>query len=128
MNEMNIYNFSEILKQASDYMKNLHVRIQHVQSEIEKAEKENTDIGHYIEWNDLNASNGFKIYKQQQDCLRRRRKLKDELDYLESIDKQSKNAFRHQNGLELIVNSIEKTKNLHENRRYTPRVRKDLFE
>ena len=95
--------------------------VTHVQEEIQ-------DIMHYMEFNNLSASLGYKAYKELQDASQRRRELKDELDYLKSIEKRSKNALKHQDGLNQIVSGIEQTESNHQTRVYTPRIRKDLFE
>lgn len=89
--------------------------------ELEKLEieREITDIYHCIEFYNLNAAKGYKIYKMMQERLIRRRQNKDEtlkIDYILSggikglTSKQTRKRFE----------SLE-------NREYTPRALKELF-
>lgn len=128
MNEVNVYDFNEMLKQVNTFMTDLPRRIEQVKMQIDYVQGEQQDIEHYMEFVDLNASEGFKAYKQLQDVRKRRRKLKDELEYLTTIEKRMKNALRHQDGINQVVEGIVNTANQHETRTYRPRVRKDLFE
>lgn len=77
------------------------------QSEIDK---EVSDIQHYIELGRLNACDGFLIYKRLREALQRRRDVRD---YLQIVN------FAAECG-----NSI----NMLDDRKYSPRVLKDLFE
>ena len=128
MNEVNVYDFNQMLKQVNTFMADLPRRIKQIEMAVIHVQEEIQDIMHYMEFNNLNASLGFKAYKELQDARHRRRELKDELDYLMTIQKRSKNALRHQDGINQIVSGIEQTESNHQTRVYTPRVRKDLFE
>lgn len=128
MNEVNVYDFNDMLKQVNTFMTDLPRRIEQVKMQLDYIQGEQSDIEHYMEFVDLNASEGFKAYKQLQDVRKRRRKLKDELEYLNTIEKRMKNALRHQDGINQVVEGIVHTAKNHETRTYKPRVRKDLFE
>lgn len=89
--------------------------------ELEKLEieREITDIYHAMEFYNLDAAKGYKIYKMMQERLIRRRQNKDEtlkIDYILSggikglTSKQTRKRFE----------SLE-------NREYTPRALKELF-
>lgn len=58
-------------------------------SEIKKTvgiiDREVSDITHFIEFNNLNAKNGYKIYKLLQTKLQERRKIKDDMSYMQII-------------------------------------------
>ena len=82
-------------------------------------EREITDIYHAMEFYNLDAAKGYKIYKMMQERLIRRRQNKDEtlkIDYILSggikglTSKQTRKRFE----------SLE-------NREYTPRALKELF-
>lgn len=84
-----------------------------------KIEREITDIYHAMEFYNLDAAKGYKIYKMMQERLIRRRQNKDEtlkIDYILSggikglTSKQTRKRFE----------SLE-------NREYTPRALKELF-
>lgn len=85
-----------------------------------KCELALTDIRHYIEFTDLSVTGGYKIYKYQQDLLRLRRKLKDEIKVTEIIlnDLVNKDAKAHN-----VVNFLS----IKQSRAYCPRVLNNLF-
>ena len=87
--------------------------------ELLEIEREITDIYHAMEFYNLDAAKGYKIYKMMQERLIRRRQNKDEtlkIDYILSggikglTSKQTRKRFE----------SLE-------NREYTPRALKELF-
>lgn len=83
-------------------------------------EREITDLYHCMEFYNLNAAKGFKIYKMMQERLIRRRQNKDEtlkIDYILS------------GGISGLTskNTRKKFESL-ENRQYQPRALKELFE
>lgn len=55
--------------------------------ELSLVDQELCNLHHYVEFNDLNAAQGYRIYKRMQDALMRRRAIKDEL-YVVSVIKQ----------------------------------------
>ena len=76
------------------------------------------DLYHFIEFNDLNAVNGYKIYKRLQETLRQRRCVKDKLfdiDNLITLINYSK------------VKDVRKKVQLNKNKEYKPRVLFELF-
>ena len=128
MNEVNVYEFNDMLKQVNTFMTDLPRRIQQVKMEINYYQEELQDLEHYIEFTNLSASQGYKIAKEIKDVRMKRRELKNELEYLEIIEKRMKNALRHQDGISQVTDGISRTKERISTRTYTPRVRKDLFE
>ena len=88
--------------------------------ELLEIEREITDVYHAIEFYNLDAAKGFKIYKMMQERLIRRRQNKDEtlkIDFIMSggiNGLTSKQTRKHFESLE--------------NRQYTPRALKELFE
>ena len=88
-----------------------------------QVEKEICDIMHYIEFNNLDAANGYKIYKMLRECRIRRRKIKDE-------DVRVSAAIQALGGIDLqekLKSSICQIKSL-DNRIYRPRALNELFE
>ena len=102
--------------QLQQYKSNLSYMFSQVDKEI-------CDIMHYIEFNNLDAANGYKVYKMLRECRLRRRKIKDE-DYKVNAVMQSLGGVDFQ---EKLKSSIVQIKGL-ENRMYQPRVLNELFE
>lgn len=80
--------------------------------EVKANKAEMCDMYHYIEFNDLNASDGFKAYKKFQEILRNRRRIKDSIEYINSIDSEM-------NSIKNIFSSID---DKFSNRQYASRV------
>lgn len=86
-------------------------------------EKEICDLLHYIEFNTLDAANGYKIYKMLRECRVRRRQIKDENIRVSA-------AIRALGGLELqekLQDGLCQIRSL-DNRTYRPRILEKLFE
>ena len=87
--------------------------------DLEIVEKEIIDIYHAMEFYDLSASKGYKIYKMMQERLQRRREIKDDLEKIKimmgiHIEKES------------VDNAKQKIDNMNQ-RHYIPRVMIELF-
>lgn len=90
----------------------LSQKLSHVDQEI-------SDIQHYIEFNTLNAAEGYKAFKMLQDKLQERRVIKD--DFLKfQILSNAKVS-------DIFDGTLDKSLEVLENRTYTPRVLKELF-
>ena len=87
--------------------------------ELLEIEREITDIYHVMEFYNLDAAKGYKIYKMMQERLIRRRQNKDEtlkIDYILS------------GGIKGLTNKqTRKHFEAMENRQYQPRALKELF-
>lgn len=82
-------------------------------------DQEITDIQHYIEFNHLNAAEGYKAYKLLQDKLLERRAIKDDYSKFQMLaDAKVSDIF--DGTLEANIEKIN-------HRVYTPRVLKELF-
>lgn len=90
---------------------------------LSQVDKEICDIMHYIEFNTLDAANGYKMYKMLRDCRLRRRKIKDDLEKVNMIIPALGSAELLGN-LKTCLNQM----NGLDHRKYTPRVLDDLFE
>ena len=109
----------EIMKSLEMDFELLAKRKKFLELEKLEIEREITDIYHAMEFYNLDAAKGYKIYKMMQERLIRRRQNKDEtlkIDYILSggikglTSKQTRKRFE----------SLE-------NREYTPRALKELF-
>lgn len=78
------------------------------------------DIAHYIEFNDLSASQGFSIYKKEQEIRRERRVHKRNL-IITSAMRNNLIFAKPQGELEKIINKQAR-------KTYRPRILKELFE
>lgn len=128
MNKVNVEEFSQIIGRVDSFLTDLPRRIKQVEIEIDYCQSELQDLQHYIEFNNLSASQGWKLANEIKQVRIKRRHLKDELDYLQAIDKRMKNVFKHNSGVNDLAEGIKHTKEKHKARTYVPRVRKDLFE
>lgn len=112
-------NILEKMINWENYIKSLQEYMETIDDQLSLVDMEICDIRHYAENFDLNMYQGWKLYKMLQDACRRRRKIKDErikVDYILA-----------RNFVDCTNNAISNyIKNL-DNRKYTPRVLKELF-
>ncbi len=87
-------------------------KLSHVDQEI-------SDIEHYIEFNKLNAADGYKAYKMLQDKRIERRVIKD--DFLKF------KILSEANVSDIFNGTLEEKLRELDNRTYTPRVLNELF-
>ena len=112
--------FLEKVNEMYNFIKRLEDRRIDLKSEIATIDLEIVDIEHYVEFNEFNAAKGYKAYKMLHDTRKRRRELKDELEKIELIlgtSLKSKN-----------LDNLDKSIKGLDTRKYTPRVRKELFD
>lgn len=101
-------------------------RLEMIPKELELLDKEKLDIEHEIEMKNHSASSGYRMYRDLQITLRKRRELKDELVTLQRISERMSNRnplTSHVGGLSQSIKSREDYKKA---RTYSVRVRKDL--
>lgn len=100
---------NEMIKTADDF-KNLLEKssgILHEKMEaLKDAEKEVTDMYHMIEFCNLNAADGFSIYKALQKILKKRRVLKDEIFALDLVVGRLKSGATIDN-IDSFIKSVE---------------------
>lgn len=87
------------------------------QSDIDK---EIVDIQHYIELFELNEGDGYKAYKMLQARLKERREVKNEIFIVGPILSMNMKMQNPEN----IIKSIKGL----DNRKYDPRILKELFQ
>lgn len=98
------------------YLKSLNERQSSLSDRLNKLDRETQDVLHYIEFTNLNAFQGYKIYKLLQDIRQERREIKDELAQVDTILSQ------------LNISQFIKELPVLTNRKYVPRELPDLFE
>lgn len=113
------YDILDKVKEISIFTKQLEERRLYLMEMIHTVELEIVDIEHAAEFYNLNASQGYKLYRLLHDARVKRRELKDEL---EKINLSLGTSIRS-NNMENLQRSIVGL----EHRKYTPRVNKELF-
>lgn len=101
-------------------LKQYRVNLNHMLSEVDK---EICDIMHYIEFYNLDAAKGYKMYKMLKDCRLRRRKIKDEYEKVG----MAITALANEDLIEKMKTALKQMKGL-DSRLYTPRILTELFE
>ena len=115
---MSRVNFKEIVS----YAKMLQSEYDEVKEEKSKLDLEIADVLHYIELNNFNAVQGYKLAKMLKDITERRREVKKAETQLDIIlNNTISNVSKKSNK----IANIEKEEYC--NKQYTPRVLVDLF-
>lgn len=112
----------DILDKVKDILfitKQMEERRMYLAEQIQKTDLEIVDIEHAAEFYDLNASQGYKLYKLLHDNRVKRRELKDELEKINLFLGTSLKGEDMEN-LERSILGLD-------NRQYTPRINKELF-
>lgn len=113
------YDILDKVKEISTFTKQIEERRLYLMEMIHKTELEIVDIEHAAEFYNLNASQGYKLYKLLHDARNRRREYKDEL---EKINLSLGTSIRSTN-----MENLERSILGLGNRQYTPRINKELF-
>jgi len=111
-----------------DAIRDLPKRYEENANEIKNIEKQITDYLHYIELVDLNASEGFRAYKELQAIQKERRRLKDDNELLKHIYPALKSLRNNLSQFDKAIGGIRKTKRHLEKRTYRCRSAKNLQE
>jgi len=93
---------------------------------IRELEKERIDLLHLIELVDLNAREGYKVYKELQSLQKERRKMKDENELLKHVIQSFSNMKGQIKHLDKAIGDIRNEKINLDKRSYRCRSRKDL--
>lgn len=89
------------------------------QKMLDLCEKQILDLYHFIEFNELNAYQGWLVQKALKNTLKIRRLAKDKIQILKAI-KSLEISTNQIGNLQTVLNDIK-------NRHYSPRVLKDIF-
>lgn len=113
------YDILDKIKEISTFTKEIEDRRLYLMDQLHTIDLEIVDIEHAAEFYILNAAQGYKIYKMLHDARVKRREYKDELQKINSTLGTSIKSNNMKN-LEKSITGLE-------NRKYTPRVNKELF-
>lgn len=116
---VDIEHLKEVAKELEYMFYSIRSNKPYLCEEQSKVDRMISDIEHYIEFTNFNASDGYKLAKSIQDLRRYRRKIKDEIAIIDTIIKQNNNILTGH-----TYNTIEGL----DNRQYTPRETPILFE
>lgn len=113
---------AEILTQVrsfESYMQDIGKKRDTLTYELSKVDAEIEDILHAAEFYNLNACEGYKLYKMLRDAGIKRRKLKDYIEVVGYVERATGKDFANNVGSKSILGK--------ETRKYTPRVLNELF-
>ena len=113
---------AEILAQVRNfesYMQDISKRRDTLTYELSKVDAEIEDILHAAEFYNLNACEGYKLYKMLRDARIKRRKLKDYIEVVGYVERATGKDFANNVGSKSILGK--------ESREYKPRVLNELF-
>lgn len=113
-------NIQNVLHDFKNIFNELEERKSFLEIELSRLDKEICDIYHYIEFSNLNASDGYRAYKMLKERFEKRRDAKDELKYIEII-KISGLCFKN-------YTSAKKGIETYSVKAYKPRILNELFE
>jgi hypothetical protein len=113
------YEILDKVKQIHNFSKNIEERRLYLVDMIHATDLAIVDIEHAAEFYNLNASQGYKLYKMLHNERVKRREYKDEL---QKIDLVLGTAIRSE-----YIEKLEKSIVGMDNRKYEPRVNKELF-
>ena len=113
------YDILDKVKEISEFTKQIEERRLYLMEMIHTVDLEIVDIEHAAEFYNLNASQGYKLYKLLHDARNRRREYKDEL---EKINLSLGTSIRSTN-----MENLERSILGLGSRQYTPRINKELF-
>ncbi len=112
----------EILDKIRDFLEfatQLEERKLYLQTMLSQIDLEITDIQHAAEFYELNAAQGYKLYKLLHETRKRRRAIKREWDEI--------NLSLHTNITSSKLKNLEESLIRLDNKQYAPRINKELF-
>lgn len=116
----NIQVWLDKINDMNGLVKDARQRKEILEKQLKDLEDEKIDIEHYIEFQNLNAAQGYKASKELKICRVKRRTVKNELAVIDIIlELQMKEIVSSK-----IYQKIEEL----DRRTYKPRVRTDLFD
>ena len=111
--------WEEKLQELASFSNDVQNRFVELNDMLSNVDKKITDAQHYIEFNNLNACEGWKCFDTLQHLLRERRQVKNEI---EIVQRFMGHGFCR-NNIAQLSQEIEASKN----KRYTPRALPELF-
>lgn len=114
-----IQNIFSRVQEFESYMQEMGKKRDALTYEMSKVDAEIEDILHAAEFYNLNAYEGYKLYKMLHDARIRRRKLKDYIEIVGYVESATGKELAENKGSKSILGKMT--------REYTPRVLKELF-
>ena len=120
-NEANkeIKNILSRVQEFEYYMQEIGKKRDALTYELSKVDAEIEDILHAAEFYNLNACEGYKLYKMLREARIRRRRLKDYIEVVGYVENATGKELSENKGSKSILGKMT--------REYTPRVLKELF-
>lgn len=126
--ESNLEETKSLLQKMKDLFENLDTFKKKLESEISIKEAEQSDYLHEIELAKLNGIELMQVAKALKNTRSDRRKLKDELELINTIkgftDEYIKKGII--SNLQQVIKNVDTLKSNQENREYTPKAIKTL--
>lgn len=118
----------DLLKNIKDFFYNVDKTDKKLRTDLYNKEGERDDLLHEIELSKLNAIEIMNTYKRLEKVLQERRVIKDKIHLIETIKPYvskfiTKGIYAE---TDTTIKNIETLKSNQENRKYTPRILKDL--
>ncbi|MBS4173484.1 hypothetical protein [Bacillus sp. FJAT-49736] len=118
----------QALESIKEVYINIPKRIEELENHLRNLDNEQQDLLHFMEFAKPDAREMIRKYKELRNTRNERRKVKDELELLQS----AKEIFSYQKLTEKnvgkVLGNVHHVLNVQENRCYTMKVRKDLQE
>lgn len=116
----NIQVWLDKIEDINGLVKDATKRKEKLEKQLHDLEDEKLDIEHYIEFQNLNAAQGYNASKELKNCRIKRRTVKNELAVI--------NVILGQKMKEMISNEVYQKIQELDRRTYKPRIRTDLFD
>ena len=113
------YDILDKVQEISIFVDELENRVPYLKKKIHEVDLEIVDIEHAAEFYNLNAAEGYKLYKNLHDARNKRRKYKDDLEKINYVLESSCKSKDMKNLQKRIVGL--------DNRKYKPRINSKLF-
>lgn len=114
-----IQNILSQVQEFESYMQEIGKKRDALTYEMSKVDAEIEDILHAAEFYNLNACEGYKLYKMLREARIRRRRLKDYIEVVGYVENTTGKELAENKGSKSILGKMT--------REYTPRVLKELF-
>lgn len=109
----------QVVSQTPQRIKKLHELIQ-------RADWEEQDILHLAEFENFNASQGYKIAEQIKKVRNKRRQYKDELEALTALQRVANNNSKPASHVSQLAKSLKEDDEKKAKRKYHVRIRQDF--
>lgn len=95
--------------------------------ELSNVDQRLSDLDHALELLHLDAIGLTKIVKRRADLLKERRKIKDEIEFIDAINKSGISPSVVSDSIKKVAISVENIRHKHNERTYIPKTETDVF-